>query len=104
MTSRLGWYFRAKRLRLGLTAEALAVRVGYKSVKKGVRRILRLERDGHGSDTLIANLAEALGIDFSTVLDLQERDADPSSPSYTLYRIASNDLPPPSSFGCTCRR
>jgi transcriptional regulator with XRE-family HTH domain len=104
MTSRLGWYFRAKRLRLGLTAEVLAVRVGYKSVKKGVRRILRLERDGHGSDTLIANLAEALGIDFSTVLDLQERDADPSSLAYQLYRIVSDEPPPPPLTGCTCRR
>jgi transcriptional regulator with XRE-family HTH domain len=87
MKTRLGWYMKAKRLDLGLTAETLAKQLGYRSVKKGVRKILRLERDGHGSDVFIANLAEALGVPFQTVMDLQHRDTDPSELAYTLYRI-----------------
>lgn len=72
---------------------ALARLVGYRNVQKGVRRILRLERDGHASDTLIANVAEALGIEFGTVLDLQERDRA-SSPylPFALLRIISGGL------------
>ncbi len=75
MTSRLGWYYRQRRLRLGLTVEALAVRLRYRKVKKGAHRITRFEYTGHAPDALLANLADALGIDYGTTLDLMERDA-----------------------------
>ena len=41
MTSRLAWYFQAKRIAQGLSTETLARQVGYRNVRKGVRRILR---------------------------------------------------------------
>ena len=105
MKNRLGWYMRAKRLRLGLTAEALARQLGYRSMKKGVRRILRLERDGHGSDILIANVTEALGIAFSVVLKLQKRDAASSPLAYAFYQFATDDLDDTSlTDASSCRR
>jgi hypothetical protein len=75
MTSRLGWYYRQKRLRLGMTVEALAVRLRYRNIRKGVRRLLHFEHTGHAPDALLAKLADALGIDYGTTLDLMERDA-----------------------------
>lgn len=74
MSSRLAWYFQAKRIAQGLSTEALARQVGYRNARKGSRRILRFERDGQGPDTLVCNLAEALGIGYHVVLDLMERD------------------------------
>jgi transcriptional regulator with XRE-family HTH domain len=73
--TRLGWYCRAKRRARGLTAEALAVQLGYRNVRKGVRRILRLENCGQFRDNMLVNLTDALGVSYATILDLVERDA-----------------------------
>jgi len=77
MRSRLGWYFRAKRLAQGLSVEALAGRMGYRNRRKGGRRILRFERDGQCSDTFLVNLTDVLGVNANTVLDLLTRDPGP---------------------------
>ena len=75
MKSRLGWYLGAKRRAHGLTVEALAVRLGYRDVKKGIQRIQCLEHHGRGPAGLLINLADTLGINYATILDLVERDA-----------------------------
>jgi transcriptional regulator with XRE-family HTH domain len=90
MASRLGWYYRQKRLRLGLTVETLAVRLGYRNVRKGVRRLLRFEHTGYAPDALLAKLADALGIDYGTTLDLMERDAQ--QPALAASRTAPGTL------------
>ena len=93
MFTRLGWYFRAKRQCRGLTLSALARLVGYRNVRKGVRRILRFELHGHCPDTLLVNLAETLGIHYHVLLDLMERDdAFPLALPFPAPRIASADL------------
>ena len=73
MSTRLGWYFRAKRLKQGLTPEALAGCLGYRNIRKGARRILRFEREGRCSDNFLVRMTEALGISCDTVLDLITR-------------------------------
>ena len=80
MRSRVGWYVAAKRRAQGLTVEALAVRLGYRNLRKGTRRVLRVEHDGVCSDALLVNLAEALGLSYGTVLDLIERDSTRTTP------------------------
>jgi hypothetical protein len=75
MATRLGRYFRAKRLKRGLTAEALAVRLGYRNVRKGARRILRFERDDWCSDGFLVRVTDILSIDYHTVIDLIIRRA-----------------------------
>jgi len=89
MSSRLGWYFRAKRLTHGLSVEALARLVGYRNLRKGSHRILRFEQDGQVPDTLIVNLADALGIRYPTIFDLMDRDdASPLRMPFAASRIA----------------
>ncbi|HBI43344.1 MAG TPA: hypothetical protein DDY78_10885 [Planctomycetales bacterium] len=85
MNSRLGWYFRAKRLAQGVAVEDLAVRMGYRRVRKAVRRILRLELYGRCSDAMFINLADALGIRYDTILDLMEKDV-----TFPMHRIVAN--------------
>ena len=79
MRSRVSCYVAAKRRAQGLSVEALAVRLGYRDLRKGIRRVLRVEHDGVCSDALLVNLAEALGLSYGTVLDLIERDATNNS-------------------------
>jgi transcriptional regulator with XRE-family HTH domain len=74
MKSRLAWYLRAKRRAKGLTIEALAMRLGYRNVRKGAHRILRFEHDGRCSHGLLVNLVDGLGLSYETVLDLVEKD------------------------------
>lgn len=73
--NRLAWYLAAKRRARGYSVADLAVRLGYRDSRKAVHRILRFERDGHCSDTLLIRLADALALDYATVLELIERDA-----------------------------
>lgn len=90
MTSRLGWYFKAKRLARGLSIETLAAFVGYRNLKKGTHRILRFEHDGQCPDTLLINLADALGINYHTILDIMDRDTE--QPTFLSPRIVSDQF------------
>ena len=84
MNSRLGWYFRAKRLAQGVAVEDLAFRLGYRRIRKAVRRILRLEHYGKCSDAMFIDLADALGIRYDTILDLMEKDV-----TFPIHRFVS---------------
>lgn len=75
MKNRVGWYFRAKRRAHDLSVEALAARVGYRNIRKGAHRIVRLELDGGCPDVLLIKLADVLGVNYETVLCLVERDS-----------------------------
>src|SRR5262249_14648590 len=66
--------FREQRIRQGLSLGALARVVGYRNVSKGSNRICRFERNGEITEELLVHLADALGIDFSTVERLIEED------------------------------
>src|SRR5438309_1302660 len=93
MRSRLGWFFRAKRLAQGLSVEVVARRLGYRNTRKGVHRILRFERDGLCSDNFLVNLTDALGVSAHAVLDLLTRDPGPWPESaYWSERIVSGEF------------
>jgi hypothetical protein len=74
MKSRVAWYVAAKRRASGMTVVDLAARLGYRNPRKGVRRLVRFEHDGQCSDTMLVRLADALCLDYSTMLELCERD------------------------------
>lgn len=74
MKNRVGWYFRAKRQARGLSVEALAARLDCQNLRKATRRIVRLELDGQCPETLLVRIADALAVDYATVLELAERD------------------------------
>ncbi len=100
MESRVGWYFRAKRLAQGLSVEAVAARLGYRNIRKGARRLLRFERDGRCSDEFLVRLTDALGVNVHVVLDLLTRDpgAYPQS-GYWADRIVSGEFCRPRASG-----
>lgn len=77
MRSRVGWFFRAKRLKQGMSVEALAGRLGYRNVRKGAHRLLRFERDGQCSDEFLVRLTDVLGLSAHVVLDLLTRNPGP---------------------------
>lgn len=74
MPSKLGEHFRTERERKGLTLGQLARLAGYRNASKGARRISVFEREGMVKEDLLVKLAEALKIDWLTVLDLEEQD------------------------------
>jgi transcriptional regulator with XRE-family HTH domain len=77
MKNRVGQFFRAKRLKQGISVEALAVRLGYRNIRKGTHRLLRFEQDGRCSDEFLVRLTDALGVSAHVVLDLLTRDPGP---------------------------
>lgn len=93
MKSRVGWYFRAKRLKQGVSVEALAERLGYRNVRKGAHRLLRFERDGQCSDEFLVRLTDVLGLSAHVVLDLLTRDPSTCPQSgYWAERIVSGEF------------
>lgn len=93
MKSRVSWYVRAKRLKQGLSIEALAVRLGYRNIRKGAHRLLRFERDGRCSDEFLVRLTDALGLSAHVVLDLLTRDPSTCPQSgYWAERMVSGEF------------
>jgi transcriptional regulator with XRE-family HTH domain len=74
MINRLGSYFRDQRIQQGLSLGQLARFVGYRNVSKGSNKIIRFEREGQITEELLVRLADALGIDFTTVEQLIEQE------------------------------
>ena len=70
----LGSFIRAERVGRGLTLGQLARLVGYLNLAKGARRIACLEQTGMGRADLLANIAEALILDWTTLERLAEQD------------------------------
>jgi hypothetical protein len=89
MESRLGWYCRAKRRAQGFTVEALAVRLGYRNLRKGVHWILHFEHDGTGSENLLINVVDILGLNYCTIFKLIEQDARSQQSYFWQERVAS---------------
>jgi len=74
MTNYLGEFFRSRRVEWQLSLGQLARLAGYRNLNKGMRNILRFERDGTIRGDLLVALAEALDIDWPVVEELAERD------------------------------
>jgi len=74
MDSRLGAYIAQQRSARNLTPQALAAAVGYRNTAKGGNRILALERDGRGSDNLLARVTAVLDLDPEHVQRLAAED------------------------------
>jgi transcriptional regulator with XRE-family HTH domain len=72
--SNLGNLFHEQRIHRGLSLSQLARLVGYGNVSKGANTICRFEREGIFKDKFLADLADALGIDYPTVERLIEQD------------------------------
>jgi hypothetical protein len=70
----LGSFIKAERLKHGLTLGQVARLVGYRNINKGARRIACLEQTGVARAALLANVAEALKLDWPTVERLAEED------------------------------
>lgn len=70
----LGDYFHDQRIRQRLSLGQVARMVGYLNFSKGANQIARFERGGSVTDSLLAALADALGIDYPTVESLIEQD------------------------------
>jgi len=70
----LGDFFRDRRIERGLSLTQLARLVGYRNLNKGMRNILRFERDGTIRDDLLVALAEALEVDWCIVEELTDKD------------------------------
>ncbi len=74
MTNDLGSYFRDQRIRQDISLGQFARRLGYRNVSKGANRIVRFEREGVITETLLIHLAEELRIDMATVERLMDED------------------------------
>ena len=89
MKSRVGRYFRAKREARGLTVESVATLLGYRNIRKGVHRLLRLELEGIGSDNLLFRYTATLGLDYKTIFKLVKQDAESNPSCYWRDRVLS---------------
>jgi transcriptional regulator with XRE-family HTH domain len=74
MATHLSNYCRNRRIERGLTPGQLARLLGYRNVNKGIRRLLRFEREGSIKEDLLVRLAEALEIDLPIIEELIEQD------------------------------
>lgn len=74
----LGQLLRQAREANRMEPEQVARKVGYKNVRKGVRKLKVIEATGVVNDETLVRLADALGIDWGLledVLDCLRRDA-----------------------------
>jgi len=78
MASRLGAFFKHKRIENNLTLGQIARLVGYTSVAGGCNKITRFERTGQVHDDLLAKLANVLDIDSTTISTLIDADRQES--------------------------
>jgi hypothetical protein len=72
--SQLGASIRAERKRQGVTLGQLARLVGYRNLAKGTRRLSCLEQTGMARADLLANVVDALSLDWTLVERLAEED------------------------------
>ena len=80
-------HFKAARLAKGLTIEGLAALTGYRNTRKVTARIGRFEQEGVIKDELLARIADALGIEFTTIEELLPLDGVDAFPAfYVLQR------------------
>jgi transcriptional regulator with XRE-family HTH domain len=64
-----GELLRSRRELQGMTVEDMARLLGYRDVKKGMRRVLTVEATGVVREDLLLKMAEVLGLDWA---DLEE--------------------------------
>ena len=74
MPSELARYFSTVRRSKGIGLGQLARLCGYRNVSKGASRLDRFEKRNEIHETLLAKLADVLGIDHETVARLIEQD------------------------------
>jgi len=83
--SYLGSYIKGERLKQKLNTAQLAIKIGYKNVNKGMRRISALESEGVFNPGLLKKIVDVLNLDADFIDSLIRKDREACEEEYERW-------------------